>query len=104
MKLAPNLLTNKYCLCKSARRRRGAAYFDLATELRVRISRRFGSITIPQMMVQKMPLLSPCDSLLRFPPPLPRNAISLKGCQERNLEAEHGFCVVKEQRKAGSIV
>jgi hypothetical protein len=33
MKLAPNLLTNKFSLCKSARQRRGAAYFDLATEL-----------------------------------------------------------------------
>jgi hypothetical protein len=37
MKSAPNFLTNKFSLCKSARRRRGAAYFDLATELRVRI-------------------------------------------------------------------
>jgi hypothetical protein len=37
MKSAPNLLTNKYCLCKFARRRRGATYFDLATELRERI-------------------------------------------------------------------
>jgi hypothetical protein len=38
MKSAPNLLTNKYCWCKSSRWRRGAAYFDLATELRVRIA------------------------------------------------------------------
>jgi hypothetical protein len=37
MKSAPNLLNNMFSLCKSARRRRGAAYFDLATELRVRI-------------------------------------------------------------------
>jgi hypothetical protein len=44
MKSAPNLLTNKLGLNKSARRRRGAAYFDLANELRVRIHRHSSNL------------------------------------------------------------
>jgi hypothetical protein len=61
------------------------------------ISHRFGSITIPQMMIKKMPLLLPCDILLRLP--LPCNATSLNGGQEQNLEAEHGLCDVKSKEK-----
>jgi hypothetical protein len=40
MKSAPNLMTSKLVLCQSARRRRGAADFDLASELRVRIDQK----------------------------------------------------------------